>query len=388
MISYTQPIFVAAIAFVVIAFIIFIPWLIYTYRKFGYFPLSTTLISFSFIFYFLAALFLVLLPLPETRDTCSIQKPGTQFYSLVPFQFVTDTLKDSGIVLSQPATYRFLFSQPSFYQAFFNFLLLLPFGVYLRYFFQERKYWKRALGLTFLLTLFYEITQVTGIYGIYNCPYRIFDVDDLMLNTAGGILGFFIAPAILALFPSKEKMNEKAEKLLALDEVRSMSVLLAFAIDIFISNVIITIVLNLLQVNIVNTLMVNTVVLFVSLFIVPWRWNGATLGTKFMRFRYDSKVSRFETTKRLLKRFGAIYAVYLIIVFLKVLNYVNIPMDSPFYKVSIFFNLGAGLTAICVTLVLFIHVMIVTFSKQKRRYYFDEVSDLYTTRKNESEVVK
>lgn len=203
--AYTQPIFVAAIFFVVLAFALFIPWLIYTYRKYNYLPFSTTLISFSFIFYFLAALFLVLLPLPEIRDTCSLQKPGTQHYSLKPFQFIVSTLGNSGIVLSQPATYRLLFSQPSFYQAFFNFLLLLPFGVYLRYFFQDKKYWKKALAITFLLTLFYEITQVTGIYGIYNCPYRIFDVDDLLLNTTGGILGFFIAPAVLALFPSKKE---------------------------------------------------------------------------------------------------------------------------------------------------------------------------------------
>ena len=152
--AYTQPIFVAAIFFVVLAFALFIPWLIYTYRKYNYLPLSTTLISFSFIFYFLAALFLVLLPLPEIRNTCSLQKPGTQHYSLMPFQFIVNTFGNSGIVLSQPATYRLLFSQPSFYQAFFNFLLLLPFGVYLRYFFQDKKHWKKALGITFFLHYF------------------------------------------------------------------------------------------------------------------------------------------------------------------------------------------------------------------------------------------
>lgn len=122
----------------VLAFALFIPWLIYTYRKYNYLPFSTTLISSSFIFYFLAALFLVLLPLPEIRNTCSLQKPGTQHYSLMPFQFIVGTFGNSGIVLSQPATYRLLFSQPSFYQAFLISCYYYLFGVYLRYFFHDK----------------------------------------------------------------------------------------------------------------------------------------------------------------------------------------------------------------------------------------------------------
>ena len=379
--AYTEPINVAAIFFVVLVFVLFIPWLIYTYRKYNYLPLSTTLISFSFIFYFLSALFLVLLPLPEIRDTCSLQKPDTQHYSLMPFRFVVNTFNNSSILLSQPGTYRLLFNQPSFYQAFFNFLLLLPFGVYLRYFFQSKKYWKKALGITFLLTLFYEVTQVTGIYGIYNCAYRIFDVDDLMLNTTGGVVGFFIAPAVLALFPSKKKINEKAEKLLALDQVRGMSVLLAVIIDLFISDKVVKVVLKMTNVNEVSEFLANTIVLFVAFFIIPWIWNGYTVGTKIMRYRYDSKVSRAETNKRLFKRFGAIYAMYFTTVIANTLNNVELSMDSPFYKASIFLALGAGIIFMILSMVLFIHVMLVMFGKEKRRFYFDEASDLYTTRK-------
>ena len=379
--AYTQPIYAAAILFVVVAFAVFIPWLIYTYRRYNYLPVSTTFISFSFIFYFLAALFLVLLPLPEVRNTCSLHKPGTQYYSLMPFQFIVNTFRNSGIVLSQPATYRLLFSQPSFYQAFFNFLLLLPFGVYLRYFFQDKQHWKKALGITFTLTLFYEVTQVTGIYGIYNCPYRIFDVDDLLLNTCGGILGFFIAPAVLALFPSKKKINEKTERLLALDEVRWMSVLLAVMIDIFISNMVVQVVLIMTNVNMVSEFIARTIMLSITLFMIPWIWNGSTVGTRIMRYRYDSKVSREETNKRLFKRLGAIYAVYFVTVIANTLNNVEISMDSPFYKASIFLTLGAGLISLILTIVLFIHVILVVFGTQKRRFYFDEAADLYTTRK-------
>src|SRR5699024_8819173 len=130
---------------------------------------------YSFAYYMLTALFLVLLPLPSTRDTCSMQPADTVHYSLTPFTFIKDIFKDGSVVLSQPSTYINLLKQNAFIQAAFNFLLLLPFGVYLRYFMNKRRHWISAFGLGFALSLFYEITQVTGIYGIYNCPYRIFD---------------------------------------------------------------------------------------------------------------------------------------------------------------------------------------------------------------------
>lgn len=208
-------------------------------------------------------------------------------------------------------------------------------------------------------------------------------MDDLLLNTTGGVLGFFIAPAVLALFPSKKKINEKADRLLALDEVRGMSVLLAVIIDIFISNIVVKVVLSMTNVNMVSEFIVSTITLSVTLFIIPWIWNGSTIGTKIMRYRYDSKISRVETNKRLFKRFGAIYAMYFITVIANTLNNVELSMDSPFYKASIFLTLGAALTSIILTIVLFIHVILVVFGKQKRRFYFDEASDLYTTRKNE-----
>ena len=151
---------------------------------------------------------------------------------------MVNTFENSGIVLSQPSTYILLFKQPSFFQALFNFLLLLPFGVYLHYFFQVKRYWKKALGFTFLSNAILRSNLGNWHLWDYNCAYRIFDLDDLLLNTTGGVLSFFIDPAVLSLFPSKQKVNEKADELLAHDEVKMMSVLLALIIDLFISKTI------------------------------------------------------------------------------------------------------------------------------------------------------
>lgn len=48
-----------------------------------------------------------------------------------------------------------------------------------------------AFGLC--LSLGIEIAQLTGLFGLYGCPYRQFDVDDLILNVGGILVGFWAA---------------------------------------------------------------------------------------------------------------------------------------------------------------------------------------------------
>jgi glycopeptide antibiotics resistance protein len=43
--------------------------------------------------------------------------------------------------------------------------------------------WAALFGIT--LTLSIELTQFTGIWGLYPCAYRQFNVDDLMMNALG-----------------------------------------------------------------------------------------------------------------------------------------------------------------------------------------------------------
>src|SRR5699024_11674021 len=89
-------------------------------------------------------------------------------------------------------------------------------------------------GLGFLLSLFYEITQLTGVYGIYNCPYRLFYVDDLILNGTGALVGFLLEPTLLALFPSRQNIVEKGKDLQMEERVLPLSQLDAVVIDYFI----------------------------------------------------------------------------------------------------------------------------------------------------------
>lgn len=378
---YTQPIFVAALVFGGLALAIFIPWLVYTYRKYGFLSFSKTIIVFSFIFYFLAALFLVVLPLPETTNTCAQQRPDTQFFNLRPFQFIPDILKDSGIQLSNPATWIYTIKQPSFYQAFFNFLLLMPFGVYLRYFLKERAFWKRAFFMGFALTLFYEVTQVTGIYGIYNCPYRIFDVDDLMLNSVGSLVGFLIAPIILLLFPKHDEVVARGKMMQTRNIVRPIHRFLTLVIDFIIIELVVTVVFLVIETNDVAVFIVKSILYFLCFLVIPLVTNSATIGMKLLKIcLVDSETDRF-TKKGIIRMFIAIYTVYIWLEALALVNKVELNIESPFYIFQIILSVSSFGIVMLTLLILFVHIVLVLFSGGKRAFFFDAIGKVEATRK-------
>jgi len=75
-----------------------------------------------------------------------------------------------------------------------NVLLFVPYGFFLH----QVTRWR---GVTVVLVSLgtsaaIELTQGTGVFGLYPCPYRLFDVDDLILNTLGGAVGVLISFAV------------------------------------------------------------------------------------------------------------------------------------------------------------------------------------------------
>lgn len=87
----------------------------------------------------------------------------------------------------------------------FNLFMTMPFGVYLRYYFCYN--WRKTLRLSFLLSLFFELTQLSGLYFVYPGSYRLFDVDDLIVNTAGSMIGFALAGPVGRLLPTRQELD-------------------------------------------------------------------------------------------------------------------------------------------------------------------------------------
>lgn len=204
--SYLFPISYAFMAFPFAALLFTLPFLIVQYRRHGYVNKVRAFVLYLFLLYLMNAVFLVMLPLPSSRHNPPLSGGAMQ---LVPFNFIQDILKETSVVKTEPSTYWHLFKERAFLQVAFNVLLTVPFGMLIRYYFRLGPL--RSLFLSFLLSLFFEVTQLTGIYGFYDHAYRVFDVDDFMTNTLGGMIGFLAAEWLSGLLPRIEHLDRDVD---------------------------------------------------------------------------------------------------------------------------------------------------------------------------------
>jgi uncharacterized RDD family membrane protein YckC len=86
--------------------------------------------------------------------------------------------------------------------------MLVPLGAFLRYYAGRSLVVTGAVGLG--TSLFFEGKQGTGVWGLYPCPYRLADVDDLLLNTTGAVLGWLLVGRLLRFLPDLRHLDERA----------------------------------------------------------------------------------------------------------------------------------------------------------------------------------
>ena len=203
--TYLETIKQAAISFPAIAIIFTIPYLIYNYKKYGSIMSLRLWIIYSFILYMLITYCLIILPIPSAEKAQALRGHHLQ---LNPLNFIFDIIKNTKIDLNHPKSFLTIFNNWGFLTTIFNIFMTLPFGFYLRYYFQNNL--KQVLIKTFLLSLFFELTQLSGLYFIYQGNYRLFDVDDLITNTLGGLLGFLLAGALIKFLPTRAEIDQKS----------------------------------------------------------------------------------------------------------------------------------------------------------------------------------
>lgn len=205
MYSYIDAIQQASISFPVIAVIFSVPYLIYNYKKYGSIMSLRVWIVYSFILYLLCTYCLIILPLPSAEKAQSLHGYHMQ---LNPLNFIFDIIKHTHINFQDPRSFFTIFKNWAFLTTVFNIFMTLPFGFYLRYYFRNNL--KQIAIKTFLLSLFFELTQLSGLYFIYAGNYRLFDVDDLITNTLGGVLGFTLANLLAKFLPTREEIDLKS----------------------------------------------------------------------------------------------------------------------------------------------------------------------------------
>ena len=140
----------------------------------------------AFLYYICCVFALVFLPLPTMEQAAAL------FYKteLMPFHCILSMMKDPvGAGL----------------QVVMNIIMTIPFGMFLRY------YFKMDAGRVFLyslaLTTFIEFGQFSGLFLLYKGSYRLFEVDDLICNTLGGMIGFAAMKKVEGFIPEMESFE-------------------------------------------------------------------------------------------------------------------------------------------------------------------------------------
>ncbi|MFD5828373.1 VanZ family protein [Lentzea sp. NPDC060358] len=167
-----------------------VPLVLLHYWRFGRVEPRRAFVLYGLLAYGLVALALIFLPFPaDVSKLCQ----GDQMLSTTPFQWVTD-MRNNMAAYGRSGVGAMVRSS-AFLQQMFNVALFVPLGVVLRKAYGKGPFAVVAIGLG--LSLAVEVVQYTGNLGFYPCPYRIADVDDLISNTAGALLGWMIAPVAL-----------------------------------------------------------------------------------------------------------------------------------------------------------------------------------------------
>lgn len=178
-------------------FAVLVPMLLVQVRRYGRFSFRRLLGAAAVSIYAVALVAYTLLPLPDMRANCGGGVAGVE---LVPGHSIADILRDTqGLSLAGTLTSR------ATLQVVLNVALFVPAGMI------ARRYWNRGAGVSILLgaavSVLIEATQLTGVWGLYECSYRVADVDDVIANTAGAALGVLLAPLLLSWMPSARSLS-------------------------------------------------------------------------------------------------------------------------------------------------------------------------------------
>lgn len=112
-------------------------------------------------------------------------------YNLVPFQEIMRFIRYRNYIDFMSVVINLVGNVAAF----------MPFGALIRWVVDKRMRWYQAVGYTFLFSFCVELLQLVARVGV-------FDVDDLILNTLGGLFGFWCYYILLLINRRKERSDE------------------------------------------------------------------------------------------------------------------------------------------------------------------------------------
>ena len=366
--AYTLPIKFACLVFPVLAAFFTIPYAVYQYRKYGSLLVLRVVIVYSFILYMTCAYFLTMLPLPPIAEVARYTSPTMD---LVPFHAWTNFWENTSLVLSDPSTYLGAMKEQCFYEPFFNILLLVPLGVYLRYYF--RRSWWQAILIGFLVSLSFELIQLSALFGIYPRPYRLFQVDDLINNTFGALVGFWITPVFSFFLPSRDRLDEVSYK-----RGRTVTYMrrgFAFLFDWAILTGVLHLagrvfgsptLSDMLAMDGKRSVVLYIIVIVLYFILLPWLTRGRTIGKFLVGIRLMSESKRPPKLFQYILRYGLQYLLVIPAPFIAMKVYELLPLyTGTAHTILMVIALAFGL----VFAVFIVQLLISVFTRETQIFY-------------------
>lgn len=298
-----------------------LPILVFLYRRDGWLRLSAIFIVYAAILYLVGLACFTLYPLPSGDSG-----PGITYGIppiLDPLNFIRDISNDGASAV---------------FQLLFNIVFFMPLGFIVKVLLKLDAV--PAFLICLLATSLIETAQLTGLFGLYPFAFRTFDVDDIICNTLGGMLGW-----LLGLLATRTVLREPDERPEITHSAGLGRRLIALWTDAMIIDVCCIVIRAVLiaglgiifgrdpDVGAIQTDRINEMLMlpmFVVAFIVvevviPWRHDGCTPAGMFYRMS-------FEMRKRTGANRAIFYAARSAMIFLLLLfpKYLLIPFAAIF----------------------------------------------------------
>lgn len=159
-------------------------------------------LSFLFLFYMVCTYALIIFPLPDAATAETLSSHNIQ---LIPFHFIADIVRETPFQLGNVHTYLPALFHRTILQVVLNIVMVIPFGMFLTYYFNLNT--KTVTFFSFLLSCFFELSQLTGLFFMFSGSYRLCDVDDLMANTLGGVIGCLLVQLCRKWLPNLKRFD-------------------------------------------------------------------------------------------------------------------------------------------------------------------------------------
>ena len=168
--TFSKPFQLTVLLWPFVSVLLTVPAAVYLYRRDNRLRPVSVLGAYTFMLYVLGLGCFTLYPWPQDPAAyCATHHLGAQ---LNPLQFIGDIRTDGVTAILQLGM---------------NIVLFVPMGFFLARFFRLPSW--VAVAVCCATSVCIEVAQLTGLFHLYPCAYRICDVDDVITNTLGGAVG-------------------------------------------------------------------------------------------------------------------------------------------------------------------------------------------------------